>query len=125
VLVLSPAPGADRQLWKSQDRLVERLESRDWEIAFLGHQDGAGCAPDDEPPDLIECDAVPSGLSAVAISWRTLKSVVDLMPDRAVDGPFSPTDWLTISSWIAHPLLQSSRPLYAWPPLLRARVLPR
>lgn len=125
VLVLSPAPGADRELWKSQDRLIERLECRDWEIAFLGHQEGAGCVPDDQRPDLIECDSVPSGLSAIAMRWRTLKSVVELMPDRAVDGPFSPTDWLTISAWIAHPLSRSSRPLFAWPPLLRRQVPPQ
>lgn len=124
VLVLSPAPGADRELWKSQDRMVERLECKDWEIAFLGHQDGANCVPDDLRPDLIECDAVPSGLSAIALRWRTLDSVIALMPDRATDGPLSPTDWLTIASWIAHPLPRSSRPLFAWPPLLRSRPLP-
>jgi len=118
VLVLSPAPGVDRGLWKSQDRLVERLEFEEWEIAFLGHLDGAHCIPDDLRPDLIECDAVPLGLSAIALRWRTLDSVIALMPDHGIDGPLSPGDWLTIVSWIAHPLLRSSRPLFAWPPLL-------
>lgn len=125
VLILSPAPSADRELWKSQDRMVERLECSDWEIAFLGHRDGAGCVPDDLRPELIECDAVPSGLAAIALRWRTLDSVVELMPDRAIDGPFSAVDWLTIVSWIAQPLLRSSRPLFAWPPLLRPQALPQ
>jgi hypothetical protein len=125
VLVLSPALAADRELWKSQDRMVERLECNDWEIAFLGHQDGTGCFPDDMRPELIECDAVPSGLSAIALRWRTLDSVVELMPDRAIDGPLSAFDWLTIFSWIAQPLLRSSRPLFAWPPLLRLQSLPQ
>ena len=118
VLMLSPAPCADRELWKPQDRLVERLEFEDWEIAFLGHLEGAHCIPDDVCPELIECDAVPSGLSAIALRWRTLDSVVELMPDHGIDGPLSPSEWLTIFSWIAHPLLRSSRPLFAWPPLL-------
>jgi hypothetical protein len=121
VLVLSSAPGADREFWKSQDRLVERLEFEDWEIAFLGHLEGAHCIPCDLRPDLIECDAVPSGLSAIALRWRTLDSAVELMPDHAIDGPLSPSDWLTILSWIAHPMLRSSRPRFVWPPLLCSR----
>jgi len=125
VMLLSPAPGADRELWKSQDRMIERLECKDWEIAFLGHQEGAGCVPDDLRPDFIECDSVPSGLSAIALRWQTLDSVVELMPDHAIDGPLSAADWLTIFSWIAQSLLRSSRPLFAWPPLLRPRALPQ
>jgi hypothetical protein len=117
VLVLSPAPGVDHALWRSQDRLVERLEFEEWEIAFLGHLEGARCIPDDLRPELIECDTVPFGLSAVALRWQTLDSVIPLMPDHGIDGPLSPSDWLTIFSWIAHPLLRSSRPLFAWPPL--------
>jgi hypothetical protein len=122
VLILSAAPGADREFWKSQDRLVEQLEFGDWEIAFLGHVEGAHCLPDELRPDLIECDAVPSGLSAIALHWRILDSVVELMPDHASGGTLSPSEWLTIFSWIAHPLLRSSRPLFAWPPLLRSQT---
>ncbi|MDH5209598.1 MAG: hypothetical protein OEW34_13225 [Burkholderiaceae bacterium] len=121
VLLLSPAPGVDRELWKAQDRLVERLEFEEWEIAFLGHMEGAHCIPADLRPDLIECDTVPLGLSAVALRWRTLDSVIALMPDHGIGGPLSPSDWLTIFSWIAHPLLRSSRPLFAWPPLLHSQ----
>ncbi len=119
VLVLAPAAGDDRELWRSQDRMIERLEWRRWEIAFLGHGDGADRVPADLRPDLIECDAVPAGLSAIALRWATLRSAVELMPDRAVDGPLAPTEWLTILAWLVQPPVCSSRPLFAWPPLLR------
>jgi hypothetical protein len=120
VLVLSPVPSVERDLWRSQDRLVEQLEWRDWEIAFLGHVAGTGCIRDDMRPDLFECDAVPPGLTAIALRWRTLDSAIELMPDAAIDGPLSPTDWLTIVAWIAHALPRAARPLFAWPPLLHA-----
>jgi hypothetical protein len=75
--------------------------------------------PADLRPDLIVCDAVPALLGAIAVRWATLRSVLELMPDRAVDGPLSPTEWLTILSWLVQPPVCPSRPLFAWPPLLR------
>jgi hypothetical protein len=118
VLLLSPAPGNDGELWRSQDRMVERLENQRWELAYLGHRDGAAQAPEGLNPGFIECDAVPDGVSAIALPWRMLDAVIGLMPDCTVDGPLSPADWLTMFSWLAQPLLRSSRALFAWPPLL-------
>jgi hypothetical protein len=120
VLVLSPSQGADRDLWVPQDRLVEQLECRDWDVAFLGHVAGAGCVPADERPGLVEWDGVPSGVSAIALRWRTFECAVELIPETAIDGPLSAVEWLTIVSWVAHSLSRASRPLFAWPPVLRA-----
>ena len=118
VLLLAEPPGDDRQLWRSQDRLIEHLEARHWDIAFLGHGEGGDGASEQMPPDLVACDRIPRFLNAIALRARMLRKIVTLMPDRAVDRPLSPTDFLAIAARIAQSMLRASRPLLAWPPLV-------
>jgi hypothetical protein len=118
-LLLAPFRGDDREFWRPQDRMIERLETEDWGIAFLGHGDGAGCVRTGLRPDFIGCDAIPGDLSAIALRAPILDDLAALMPERAVDGPLTPADWLTIAAWLSEPLRQSSRALFAWPALMR------
>jgi hypothetical protein len=120
-LLLAPLQRDDRELWCPQDRMIERLDSENWGIVFLGHGDGARCARDGVRPGLVDRASIPAGLCAIALPDPVLDELAELMPERALDGPLTPTDWLTIAAWLSEPLRQSSRALFAWPALTRPR----
>jgi len=119
VVVLAPVQEHDGELWRPQDRLVERLECTPWHLAWLGHGDGIAGDCTGLRPEFIACETTPAELSAIALRGAVLEGVLPLMPERSTDGPLSPTEWLTIAAWLSQCVVAEPRTLFAWPPLAR------
>lgn len=124
LLLVLAEPRHDAAFWRSQDRVVEHLASRPWDIVYLGHGAGERAPAADERPSLVHCDLPPEGVGAIALSCHLLQALLDTMPERATDGPLAPGDWLAIASWLAMGQVREASGWAAWPPLLRAAQPP-
>ncbi len=120
LLLLDPCVPQGSSLWSHHDWLIERLEGRSWEVAYLGHSEGLDDLADrHQRPTLHRCDAVPAGICALALRGASLQRVLDAMPTRAVTGSFTATDWLTIAAWLGRDLRTPLCTWLAWPTLVQ------
>ena len=126
LLFMAPQVALDSPAWSRHDRAVEQLETVDWQVAYLGHAEGAGDGIGDDGPGtrLQRSDRVPEQLCALALRGQTLREVLELMPTRPVNGNFGASEWLTIAAWLALDRHGRSRSWLAWPALMRHAPAP-
>ena len=122
-LVLAPRPVDDERFWRTQDGLIEALETAHCPVAVLAHDDGLKAVQSDEPQRLLLTHGVPSEPTAVAFDSRVLYDLLDVMPTWGAAGALTPSDWLTMAVWMSRAVTGTTRCALTWPPFMRHHAL--
>lgn len=118
LLVLSANHVPVESFWMRHDAMVERLESTDWDILYIGHDSDRDADTDASTVGLLRTDAPPSGITAVAVRVGLFRQLIDELPEVGQCGAMSPSDWLTAAAWLIRPHVRRSKGYMVWPSMM-------
>jgi len=81
------------------DALAEQLDARAWTVVYLGHEAEVG-ENVNEAPQLVRCALPPTTVTALAVRPEMLRHLLDVCGTGHIAGQLTPTDWLTMASWM-------------------------
>lgn len=97
VLLITPA--AVRLADQHFDSLVEQLDSHRWSAVYLSHEVEVGESLE-ETPQLVRCAIPPTTVTALAVRPELLRHLLSVCADWGVTERLTPSDWLTMASWM-------------------------
>lgn len=107
--------GLPSALRRHDDVLIEQLESSDWEMLYLAHEDGRTVARAHQRPDWLHCDAPPAGLIAMALRLPLLRRILAEPLEIGSDAGLRAAHWLGLLAWQGARACRPGAALALWP----------
>lgn len=107
--------GLPSALRRHDDVLIEKLESSDWELLYLAHEDGRTVARAHQRPDWLHCDAPPAGLIAMALRLPLLRRILAEPLEIGSDAKLRAAHWLGLLAWQGARACRPGGALALWP----------